>query len=93
VSTRIQPIRRSSEVYGIEPGDPGRSATLAGVGQRLGTTQGTEFATRTLGATDLDGRRVCLVVPGGIRPWSRSRRRSTGRRAVPTSARTVPVIS
>ena len=67
VTTTIQPTRRSSEAYGTEPGDPARAATLGGPGERLSTDQVTEFVTRTLGAADLDGKRVCLVVPDGTR--------------------------
>ncbi len=67
MTTTINPTRRSSEAYGTDPGDPARAATLGGPGERLSTDQVTEFVTRTLGAADLDGKRVCLVVPDGTR--------------------------
>jgi lactate racemase len=67
VTTTIQPTRRSNEAFGTEPGDPARAATLGGPGERLSTDQVTEFVTRTLAAADLDGKRVCLVVPDGTR--------------------------
>ena len=65
MTTTINPNRRSSEAFGTEPGDPARAATLGGPGERLSADQVTEFVTRTLGAADLDGKRVCLVVPDG----------------------------
>jgi nickel-dependent lactate racemase len=41
--------------------------TIGGVGERLTPGEVTSFVTQVLGAADLDGKRVCLVVPDGTR--------------------------
>ena len=40
---------------------------IGGVGQQLGPEEVTAFVARALAGADLDGRRVCLVVPDGTR--------------------------
>ena len=53
--------------YGTEPGDPTRARMIGGAGQRLDPNEVTSFVVESLAAADLDGRRVCLVVPDGTR--------------------------
>jgi nickel-dependent lactate racemase len=53
--------------YGTEPGDPQRALRLGGVGQHLSPTQVTQFIEQAFAGADLDGKRICLVVPDGTR--------------------------
>ncbi len=53
--------------YGTDPGDPGRASTIGGVGEHLSSEQVRDFVTEALASADLDGQRVCLVVPDGTR--------------------------
>ena len=59
--------RDTSTSYGTDPGDPTQALFLGGVGERLSPGAVTEFVVSALGAADLDGKRVCLVVPDGTR--------------------------
>src|SRR5215216_2674041 len=53
--------------YGTNPGDPDRAAVIGGVGEHLTPDQVHSFVREQLAAADLDGKRVCLVVPDGTR--------------------------
>ncbi len=53
--------------YGTDPGDPSRASTIGGVGEHLGSEQVAAFVTEALARADLNGKRVCLVVPDGTR--------------------------
>ena len=53
--------------YGTDPGDPARARVVGGAGDRLDHHQVTTFVTDALAGADLDGARVCLVVPDGTR--------------------------
>ena len=44
-----------------------QTMTIGGVGERLASEQVTAFVAAALAAADLDGKRVCLVVPDGTR--------------------------
>ena len=52
---------------GLIPGDPSRASTIGGVGEHLSSEQVAAFVTEALAGADLDGKRVCLVVPDGTR--------------------------
>ena len=52
--------------HGVVPG-PGRVATIGGVGERLSPEELDAFVAAAFGGVELDGRRVCLVVPDGTR--------------------------
>ena len=56
---------RSDRNYGTDPGDPAR-ATIGGVGE-LSADAVSSFVSAALAEADLDGARVCLVVPDGTR--------------------------
>jgi len=53
--------------YGTNPGDPDRAAVIGGVGEHLAPDQVHAFVRGQLASADLDGKRVCLVVPDGTR--------------------------
>ncbi|MBA8794817.1 nickel-dependent lactate racemase [Friedmanniella endophytica] len=53
--------------YGTEPGDPARATLVGGAGERLDPEQVSRFVEQAFAGADLDGRRVCLVVPDGTR--------------------------
>jgi len=53
--------------YGTEPGDPERARRIGGIGEHLSPDEVTEFVVQAFRAADLDGKRVCLVVPDGTR--------------------------
>jgi nickel-dependent lactate racemase len=53
--------------YGTDPGDPAKALTIGGVGAHLPPAEVTGFVTAALGGADVDGKRVCLVVPDGTR--------------------------
>ncbi len=57
----------TSTSYRTEPGDPHRAALIGGVGQQLSDVEVTAFVQRSFAAVDVDGLRVCLVVPDGTR--------------------------
>jgi lactate racemase len=53
--------------YGTNPGDPQRAALIGGVGEHLAPDQVRVFVRDQLAAANLEGKRVCLVVPDGTR--------------------------
>ncbi len=53
--------------YGTNAGDPDRAALIGGVGQHLAPEQVHAFVREQLAGADLEGKRVCLVVPDGTR--------------------------
>jgi nickel-dependent lactate racemase len=53
--------------YGTDPGDPQRALTIGGGGERLDPDEVSRFVTDALAGADVDGKRVCLVVPDGSR--------------------------
>ena len=62
-----KPGTRSEPNFGTDPGDPARAATIGGVGARLSADAVSRFVSAALAEADLDGERVCLVVPDGTR--------------------------
>jgi lactate racemase len=62
----VKPASRPRS-YGTDPGDPSRAALVGGVGERLSPDQVSTFVRDQFAAADLDGKRVCLVVPDGTR--------------------------
>jgi lactate racemase len=67
MTTVVPPSAGSQEGYGTEPGDPSRARTTGGVGQHLEPSDVREFVLESLAGADLNGARVCLVVPDGTR--------------------------
>ncbi len=57
----------ATEAYGTDPGDPGAACRIGGPGERLSREQVRAFFLDCLAGADLDGARVCLVVPDGTR--------------------------
>jgi nickel-dependent lactate racemase len=53
--------------YGTNPGNPEHAAVIGGVGEHLPPDQVRTFVHDQLAAANLDGKRVCLVVPDGTR--------------------------
>ena len=53
--------------FGTNAGDPDRAALIGGVGQHLAPEQVHTFVREQLAGADLEGKRVCLVVPDGTR--------------------------
>jgi lactate racemase len=53
--------------HGTDPGDPARARMIGGVGERLAPGEVKRFVQEAFSAADLDGKRVCLVVPDGTR--------------------------
>ena len=53
--------------YGTNPAEPDRVAVIGGVGEHLAPDQVHTFVRDQLAAANLDGKRVCLVVPDGTR--------------------------
>jgi nickel-dependent lactate racemase len=78
--------------YGTEPGDPERALRLGGVGQHLAAQQVTEFVEQALAGADLDGKRVCLVVPDGTRTCPLPLLLGAAHRALTGRATTVTVV-
>ncbi len=56
-----------ADSFGTEPGDPQRARTVGGASQHLSPDQVGAFVAASLAGTDLDDKRVCLVVPDGTR--------------------------
>jgi lactate racemase len=59
--------RETPSSYGTYPGDPAQAQFIGGVGEHLSPEAVTEFVVSALRGADLDGKRVCLVVPDGTR--------------------------
>lgn len=53
--------------FGTDPGNPDRARLIGGVGAELAADEVTRFVTDALATEELDGQRVCLVVPDGTR--------------------------
>src|SRR3954466_7372299 len=53
--------------HGTDLGDAERALMVGGVGQRLDPAEMSRFVAEALAAADVDGKRVCLVVPDGTR--------------------------
>src|SRR5215207_1999652 len=62
-----EPDTRSEQNYGTDPGDPARASNIGGVGERLAADAVSRFVRAAFAEADLDGARVCLVVPDGTR--------------------------
>jgi lactate racemase len=53
--------------YGTIPGTPGNAMQVGGVGERLDAEQVRAFVGKAFASADIDGKRVCLVVPDATR--------------------------
>jgi nickel-dependent lactate racemase len=73
-------------------GDPGRAARIGGVGERLSEDQVTGFVEESFAGADLDGKRVCLVVPDGTRTCPLPLLLRAAQRALAGRAREVTVV-
>jgi lactate racemase len=73
-------------------GDPRRAALIGGVGERLAPDQVTGFVEESLAGADLDGKRVCLVVPDGTRTCPLPLLLQAAHRALAGRAREVTVL-
>jgi hypothetical protein len=67
VTITNDPSRQTYSGVGTEFPGAERAAVIGGVGVRLAADQVREFVVAQLRGADLDGRRVCLVVPDGTR--------------------------
>ena len=65
--TTLTPRPGSESSFGTDPGDPSNARFIGGVGERLTSEQVRGFVIAALATADLDGKRVCLVVPDGTR--------------------------
>jgi lactate racemase len=90
VATTLAPER--TESYGTDPGDPRRAQLIGGVGERLAPEAVTAFVTEALAGADLDGKRVCLVVPDGTRTCPLPLLLSAARAALADRAAAVTVL-
>ena len=73
-------------------GDPRRAVRVGGVGERLAPDQVTGFVEESLAGADLDGKRVCLVVPDGTRTCPLPLLLRAAQRALAGRAREVTVV-
>jgi nickel-dependent lactate racemase len=73
-------------------GDPLRATLIGGVGEQLTTDQVTGFVEESLAGADLDGKRVCLVVPDGTRTCPLPVLLRATQRALAGRAREVTVV-
>src|SRR3954453_5495871 len=73
-------------------GDPRRAARIGGVGERLTTDRVTAFVEGSLAGADLDGKRICLVVPDGTRTCPLPLLLRAAHRALAGRAREVTVV-
>jgi hypothetical protein len=67
MTTTQEPDTRSERNYGTDPGDPARAATIGGVGETLSAEAVSRLVSAAFAEAELDGERVCLVVPDGTR--------------------------
>ncbi|MEZ0491439.1 lactate racemase domain-containing protein [Kineococcus sp. TBRC 1896] len=58
---------REDGAFGADPGDPGRAASLGGPAGRLDPQDVRRFVVDQVRGVDLDGARVCVVVPDATR--------------------------
>jgi len=65
MTTTLRPS--TTESFGTDPGDPSRATSIGGVGERLSPDQVEQFVEQAFAAADLDGKRLCVVVPDGTR--------------------------
>src|SRR4051812_40759780 len=72
--------------------DPRRAARVGGVGEQLTPDRVTGFVEESLGGADLDGKRVCLVVPDGTRTCPLPLLLRAAQRALAGRAREVTVV-
>jgi nickel-dependent lactate racemase len=72
--------------------DPGRAARIGGVGEQLTEDQVTAFVEESFACADLDGKRVCLVVPDGTRTCPLPLLLRAAQRALAGRARAVTVV-
>jgi nickel-dependent lactate racemase len=72
--------------------DPARAARVGGAGERLSEEEVTAFVAESLGSADLDGKRVCLVVPDGTRTCPLPLLLRAAQRALTGRAREVTVV-
>ena len=56
-----------ADSYGTDPGDPTRADVIGGPGERLDPAAVDAFVRDVVTRTDVDGKRVCLVVPDATR--------------------------
>jgi nickel-dependent lactate racemase len=67
MTTIVRPSVGSDSSYGTDPGDPSRARMIGGVGEHLAPERIRSFVADAIAAADVDGKRVCLVVPDGTR--------------------------
>jgi len=67
MTTTVQPGVGSKAGYGTDPGNPARALLIGGVGEHLPAAEVSTFVESALAGAELDGKRVCLVVPDGTR--------------------------
>ncbi len=65
MTTTLSPDTRSS--YGTDPGNPERALRIGGVGQHLSPDEVRAFVVDAFAGADLEGKKICLVVPDGTR--------------------------
>ena len=53
--------------YGTDPGDPDRARMIGGAREHLSADDVSAFVAESFAGVDLDGKRVCLVLPDGTR--------------------------
>jgi lactate racemase len=90
MTTTLKPS--TTESFGTEPGDPSRAAIVGGVGERLNPDQVEEFVAQALATADLDGKRLCLVVPDGTRTCPLPLLLRAARRALEGRVKDVAVV-
>ena len=78
--------------FGTVPGDPARALTIGGVGEHLSTIEVSSFVESALAGADLDGKRVCLVVPDGTRTCPLPLLLRAAHRALAGRAKAVTVV-
>jgi nickel-dependent lactate racemase len=75
------------------PGVRDRARTIGGVGQQLSADEVTDFVVQSITSVDVDGKRVCLVVPDGTRTCPLPMLLRAAHRALDGRARQVTVIT
>ena len=67
MTTIAQPETPAKTAYGTDPGDPSCALVIGGVGERLSPVEVRDFVVSALAGAEVDGKRICLVVPDGTR--------------------------
>jgi nickel-dependent lactate racemase len=67
MTTIVRPNVGTDSSYGTDPGDPDRAKVIGGVGEHLPPESVRSFVAEAIAGADVDGKRVCLVVPDGTR--------------------------